>query len=409
MLHSSASSSHLELKLSLSLSLRVRNKKRLFGLLAAGAAGGATAYCLYKYWYTSEEESSSFPSTSGLNPNPQSSDATLLLHPHDTASVSQLDAEAHLQHHFESILKIADGTTLPSLLGPLGKAILSATHIDDHLSLLKKGGHSADEKIALWNKLAVSSLTALIASLWALVLLDIQVHSQLSILGRQLYLETALMERQSVLHDRVHPRLSSSTQERFLSCAEYLAKEGYASLVHQSWRIAEELLCNMSLDAMLDAEAVRALVAMGVGKVSPPAAPGPTGGWAPLLLPTSETLKATLRCVQGDDRAARRGAEEIVVDAEAMEAMVGETWKVLSSEKFDQVVTQCTEKLAMHIMVPLGEGIAPDGIALAKAVPLFASAAKTIFDPAKSEALTFLRDLEEGRLFSGVVYASGAP
>jgi hypothetical protein len=47
------------------------------------------------------------------------------------------DAEAHLQHHFESIQDIADTTTLPSLLPALSRALLASADVEAPLERLR--------------------------------------------------------------------------------------------------------------------------------------------------------------------------------------------------------------------------------------------------------------------------------
>lgn len=47
------------------------------------------------------------------------------------------DADAHLQHHFESIQDIADGTTLPSLLPALSRALAAAADVEAPLERLR--------------------------------------------------------------------------------------------------------------------------------------------------------------------------------------------------------------------------------------------------------------------------------
>lgn len=47
------------------------------------------------------------------------------------------DAEAHLQHHFESIQDIADTTTLPSLLPALSRALAAAADVETPLERLR--------------------------------------------------------------------------------------------------------------------------------------------------------------------------------------------------------------------------------------------------------------------------------
>lgn len=49
------------------------------------------------------------------------------------------DAEAHLQHHFDSIQDIADNTTVPSLLPALAAALNRAADVESLLEKLRWG------------------------------------------------------------------------------------------------------------------------------------------------------------------------------------------------------------------------------------------------------------------------------
>ena len=132
--------------------------------------------------------------------------------PSNPNPTARQDADAHLQHHFDSIQEIADGTTIPSLLPALWRALAQAADVDAPLELLRrgqvggagssssgsKGGVSTSEKVALWEELKVAAFTRLLASVWLLPLLDLFVRVQLNILGRHLYLESALDTRWAV-------------------------------------------------------------------------------------------------------------------------------------------------------------------------------------------------------------------
>lgn len=145
------------------------------------------------------------------------------------------DAEAHLQHHFDSIQEIADSTTLPSLLPALSRALLQAADVETPLQRLRcacdglhgphavhvlQPGHSLliealllvlragrrdakqgtvqldhVDKLAAWEELTVAAFTRALGAVWLLPLLELFVRAQLCILGRHLYLECAVQGR----------------------------------------------------------------------------------------------------------------------------------------------------------------------------------------------------------------------
>jgi hypothetical protein len=54
---------------------------------------------------------------------------------------------------------------------------------------------SGEQKVVLWEELTSAAFTRAVGSLWLLPLLDLFVRVQLNILGRHLYLESALDSR----------------------------------------------------------------------------------------------------------------------------------------------------------------------------------------------------------------------
>lgn len=77
--------------------------------------------------------------------------------PHPRSTRAQ-DTDAHLQHHFDSIQGIADGTTIPSLLPALWRALALAADVEAPLERLRAareappgtGGLGTTDKVALW-------------------------------------------------------------------------------------------------------------------------------------------------------------------------------------------------------------------------------------------------------------------
>lgn len=181
---------------------------------------------------------------------------------------SPQDAEAHLAHHFDSIQDIADTTTMPSLLPALGAAVTRSTGVQPLLERLRAGVSgdgaplSAADKLGVWEELKVASLAQLLLTTRLLPLLALTVRCQLNVLGRYLYLESALEERGPGAVGVAVPRLSTPSQERFLSFADHLAREGHARLLPAARRAAAAALAGLQLHAGLDgAEVLRRLSA----------------------------------------------------------------------------------------------------------------------------------------------------
>lgn len=431
-----------------------RNKRRLAALVAATTTGGIAAYYTYQLWYNdietnmnnitvlnddddNDQSTAPGPSISSPPPPPSHLSSTIptLFNPNESSpsssiDIAQRDAEAHLTNHFESILAIANSTTLPSLLPRLAEKVESLVDIDGRLDRLKLGGLGSEEKIRLWKELAAASLTLLTATIWALPLLDLQIRCQLSILGRRLYLESALLgsnqggggggggmgdHAAAMLMAATSPppplTLTPATQETFLACAEHLKLQGLESLVSEIHKLSTAALENIYLDSQLDIQGVSSIISATLSSIRPPAPPGAiSGGWAPLLLPSAEEIRQLFKTKHQDpdDRAALFGAEVFAVDKDTVGHMVGETWRVVSSVEFDELVTKCSKHVAKHVMDMLEQQIGANSgstTPLAKIVPMWVAVGREVMVP-EGKVVESLREATEVKSFMAGVYAS---
>jgi hypothetical protein len=385
----------------------------------------------------------------------------VLIDPAGSAHTAALDAEAHLEHHFESIQQIADVTTLPSLLPLLSRTLATADGIDASLERLRsaKGGTvslSPDEKRQLWNELSGASLGRLTASIWSLSLLSLQVRVQLNVLGRYLYLEGALHDpassgglaafgggnRMSRLGGpRPPPQLSAPSQESYLSFTEYLTNEGHVQLLAVARKAADGVLDGISLNQEIDSEELGVLLSRSLSLFtqeilgqktvvvaekhsgasssaitpqfsSPSSSSTPTtavGGWIQFLLPPPQELREMLRVKKPDDRAMLPGAHDLLVDVDAVHAMVEEVGCILSSERFQEVALLSARHVGKLVAAGLGERMGV-GIALplARLVPLIIAEAKsTLF--ARGEAANAIATIPEVAALCATVYSCGPP
>ncbi|KAL4536777.1 hypothetical protein Ndes2437B_g06181 [Nannochloris sp. 'desiccata'] len=478
-----------------------RTKRRAVAVLAAGAASAATAYCVYT-WYTSslikpspplaqdqeeqaasaaaareqdqtlEEEIQQEESLESSTPDNQESlifspsrprrprehqqpqqQPPVLINPTGHTNTYALDAGAHLQHHFDSIQQIVDATTLPSLLLPLSRSLAAAAGIDASLERLRlaKGGTiplTPDEKRTLWEDLSGAALGRLIASIWLLSLLSLQVRVQLNVLGRRLYLEAALYDPASSGGGggfgnrglsrlsggaRPPPQLSAPSQESFLSFAEYLTNIGHVKLLAVARRAADATLVGVSLDQEIDSKELEVILsrslalftqeiiggrsiaqsAMDVASSSTnttaPLSDSIIGGWIEFLLPPPQGLREMLRLKKPDNRALLPGAHDLLVDVDAVHAMVEEVGCILSSERFQQVVLLAARSVSKVAASGLGERMGK-GIALplARLVPLIVAEAKSTLS-ARGEAAVAIATMPEVGALCATVYSCGPP
>ncbi|MCO5557836.1 hypothetical protein L7F22_011408 [Adiantum nelumboides] len=103
--------------------------------------------------------------------------------------------EAQLQVHFQSIQRISDSTTLPSILLRLKSQILSLldlSRLTEELEQDKDNSRlSAQERTELWENIKTISFSRATCCMWALTIAVLFVRVQFNILARHVYLATA--------------------------------------------------------------------------------------------------------------------------------------------------------------------------------------------------------------------------
>ena len=412
--------------------------------LAVGAAGAAAAYCAYTWYTATSEEPSSRnkeessqrelgTSTTAPSTQPSGTDASLDEGPSTSAAASQnpqntpllidpigapgvvaTDAGAHLQHHFDSIRQIADQTTLPSLLPDLSRALSAADNIESSLERLRlsKGGAAPlpqEQKQLLWKDLAAASLARFVAATWALPLLSLQVRVHLNVLGRHLYLETALQEPGGAMGPgQPMAHLSAPSQEAFLSFSEHLTKVGITPLLAAARRAADAALSGVSLDQEFDADALRKLLSLALAMFSKEAVDSVPDGWTFYLLPSPIELRESLRLRLPDDRAMLPGAHAVLVDVDAVGAMVEEVGCILGSVRFKDVALACAKIVGGIEATALTGKLKAGPLPLARLVPALVAESKAILLP-KGTCATAVAGLPEVGALCATVYSCGPP
>ncbi|KAL4458388.1 hypothetical protein ABPG75_013253 [Micractinium tetrahymenae] len=409
-----------------------RNRRRILTLAAAGAAGAATAYAVYKWWYAdggssepdkgSEDEGQrASGSGSGGAAGSRRQEAGVLIDPQGRAGTAQMDAEAHLQHHFDSIQDIADSTTLPSLLPALSRALAQAADVDGPLERLRQAKEgraplSPADKLAAWEELKVAAFVRAAGAAWLLPLLDLFVRVQLNILGRHLYLESAV-EGSGMARPAGLPKLSAPSQERFLSFAEFLAQQGAAELLALMRAAAEARLAGVALQETVAAGQVQQLLAGiseefaerlaaaatgGTGGGSGGGGGSPGRGWARFLLPPPAEVHASLAPRAPDNRAMLLGADALLVDARVVEELVAEAEAVAAGDEFAAAVAAGSQAALAAAATQLAAGMGAARLPLAKAVPLVAAVGGDLL--AVPSLRPVLAQLEPVRSLSARVY-----
>lgn len=172
--------------------------------------------------------------------------------------------------HFQSIQKISDGTTVPSLVPHLRARLYHLDGVDLWAEQLRarrpaagsppqQNSPTTSGRDSLWSSLVQASFARAVAACWSLPLLQLFVKVQLTLLGRHLFLESQDSEGQLQPRDarggtaRTHSRDSSTQsfsrllpsrltlrcQQKFLSYAEFLAQRGLEAVVEEALTVSQ--------------------------------------------------------------------------------------------------------------------------------------------------------------------------
>ncbi|CAI6010988.1 unnamed protein product [Closterium sp. NIES-65] len=187
--------------------------------------------------------------------------------------------DAQIRAHFESIQRIADATTLPSVLPHLRTQLFSSINLTaltdalfssrQHAASATAGGGgggggegvaaapraplSAQEKLRIWEDLKVLSFCRTLCGMWSLALLSLFVRAQLNVLGRRVFLDAAVRSASSSsLQDPQQQawrkrQLPMRCQHQFIALADYLPQIGLRALTRDAQAFIAPILERLSL------------------------------------------------------------------------------------------------------------------------------------------------------------------
>lgn len=217
---------------------------------------------------------------------------------------AQRRADEHMARHFDSVQVIAGKTTLPALLPSVRARLFALVDVGAVTRRLREaraaagdqGSVSAEEKVALWRELLRRAFARCVAALWAQALLDALVRVQLNVLGRHLFLDTAVAGSEAAApgDTPASPKALASRgegatlpvacQHRFLALADYFPAEGLPALVEMAYEAVDATMASADLQADLSPEALAAELRRASDRLAAAVAER-EGGWSALLLP----------------------------------------------------------------------------------------------------------------------------
>lgn len=391
----------------------------MLGLVGAGIlAGGCAAYAAYSFgWLSSltqedeeegEEENMSSPERSRDEQERSGPLRNTSKEKIGEDPIEQLDVNAHLEHHFQSIQTIATETTISNLLIPLAEKIRSYNSIESTIHILKgalskkeeskecngSGNRKestlrVEEKMTLWETVLEGILCRFLCVVWMVPMLHVQVRVQLNILGRTLYLQSSLEH---------HMLLTSKAQECFLSIGEYFGNEGCTHLLTIASRVSKASMKQLKKEkgwlvepvTMVD---INTLLSDALNVFEQQAIC--SGDWLQAILPNDDMIENIIERVDSPD------------DRHAVAAMWRETVAVMKQPHMSSHYLRiCSKTLSRVISEHVGEKV-DKKMPLVNTIPPLVNEVSHALD-SSSTYFSLLSSMKVIQDMSARVYATGS-
>ncbi|KAJ9162487.1 hypothetical protein P3X46_022254 [Hevea brasiliensis] len=313
--------------------------------------------------------------------------------------------KAQMQAHFESIQRIADTTTLPHAMNYLSGRIAEELDLSQLTERLMKGKGqpntlTSSEKLELWDRLKILSFTRLAVSLWAMTMLSLYIRTQVNILGRHLYIDTARGLGSSHLLEDVD-LIERDDQQKFLASSDFLANYGMPVLISNIQAAATEVLKGKQLRDVFTTttlhETVVQILDLFMSRGSP-------HQWAEYMMPEDARL---YKLSEGSSS----GKTITITDTTKFEQLMAEARAVLSSAEFGSIVEISLKVIVDALVADMGAessgGSLASGMPLARLLPRVAQKGPLLFDePNRNRFIQILRSVSEVELFFTLLYAN---
>lgn len=383
-------------------------RRRLVALLGAGVAvGGCAAYAAYSLgWFSSLREEEDDKDETIEDPNGEKEDiqcSTEKEGKDDT--IVQLDVNAHLEQHFQSIQTIATEKTISNLMIRLADTIKSMTRIEDTIEKMRQSSKRREaslkeqngvapvlcleEKILMWDSVLEGAVCRFICTAWVVPMLQLQIRVQLNILGRTLYLQSSLAH---------HMLMASSAQEAFLSIGEYLGEYGCGYMMQKASIIGKQVTCLLkknapSLTEMVTMHDINKALSTGLEMFEHETIT--SGDWLEAVIPPEEYVDRIISRVESQE------------DRRSVVAMWQETVTIMKSPQFSShFLSLCSKTLSGMISARVGEKV-ENAMPLVNTIPPLVIEVSQALETSSDYFLTIssLKDIQD---MSARVYAVGS-
>ncbi|WCJ42044.1 Peroxisome biogenesis protein 3-2 [Euphorbia peplus] len=359
-----------------------RHRRKI--LITSGVLG--SGYCLYKLYNAHQRRLADFE--------------------RELASEREHDEliKAQMQAHFEKIQSIADTTTLPHAIHYLSVRIadeLDLSQLTDRL-LKGKGQPSTlttSEKLELWDRLKILSFTRMVVSLWATTMLSLYIRTQVNILGRHLYIDTARGLESTILLEDVD-LIDRDDQQNFLASSDFLASYGLLTLIAKVQAAATEVLKGKQLRDLFNNTALHETVMQILDLFMSRGGPY---HWAEYMMPVDARFYKLVIASSSNDKE--------VTNSTKFEELMSEARAVLSSAEFGRVVEISLKTVVDELVDVMGSestgGNLISGMPLARLLPRVAQMGPVLLEePNQNRFIQMIRSIQEVELFFTLLYAN---
>ncbi|KAJ9141515.1 hypothetical protein P3X46_032042 [Hevea brasiliensis] len=312
--------------------------------------------------------------------------------------------KAQMQAHFENIQRIADATTLPHAMHYLSSRIAEELDLLQLTERLMKGKGqpntlTSSEKLELWDRLKILSFTRTVVSLCAMTMLCLYIRTQVNILGRHLYIDTARGLGSSHLLDDAD-LIEREDQQKFLASSDFLANYGMPALISNIQAAVTEVLKRKELRDFFNTktlhETVMQILDLFMSRGSP-------HHWADYLMPEDARVYKLALGSNSDDT--------IITDTTKFEQLMAEARAVLSSAEFGKVVEislkAIVDALVADVAAESGGGSLASGMPLARLLPRVAQMGPLLFNELnQNRFIQIILSVSEVELFFTLLYAN---
>ncbi|GBG84138.1 hypothetical protein CBR_g38112 [Chara braunii] len=362
----------------------VKNHKK--AIIMVSTAGVCTYYLVHRYYTALRIEREKYEA-----------------HMAEQRRIAEENAEAQLQDHFESIQRIADSTTLPSLLLHLKDSLKERVDLQSLTEKLMVGKvapdalSSSDRKL-IWEDIKILSFTRALCALYSLSLLGLFLRTQINILGRHVYFNTAGFSG----HFQKGPfqPLSMSAQHRFIGFADFLSHRGLESLVSNVQAAVEEIVPNKNLKKPYTHQELRDLL-MEIRRHFEES----QEDWVQYLLPEDWRLPKDITLSPSSNG-------ELTDDDLMLNQLLSETCMVLHSQEFRNVLQPVLDTLLEGMLEEMLDAFGDNqdvGVPLAKLLPPLAYTGMALLEhPEENVYVNMLGILQPVQAFCAMVYSSSA-